>query len=487
MSSVNLTMGIDVPRFPDACHDQGLTAANCTYDLAAGALASHLITHTPFTFANVTFSGAVGTQGLPIGAMQHFASVGTQSRFGHEMSGYCLPVLEPSHVTCTPIDTEERVQYVYITTRYDPFLKVDLDTYEVTHNPGTDYNQTYVLTSSAFGVMSISRSKRPQDTSVTVLTGSGQYADLLSQLTTRTPLIYDNATYNQTHFTVLCDAPYTSSIYTWEWVSFTLTGGVMSAHTKNATSCANATERNPMGWLDYALENSAILFNFGDGYSKLLNTDFLATQGADYRRMQEYGMSPLEHIVNQIIAIVLTAWTATNAETAHTTSIQWREFQHRYIVAVEFTGVTIMALCVSCLVLLATIWQAWRWWRAVKALSNAKAGARYQLLDPLQLLAYGAMAGETVTQLRLNEEEQRIAVLRNAWHHAVLGSGPGTLLPVAAVEGDPFASPEDPRASGPTSRQYTSTTTLGMEQELQSLASGRVGSNAQSVQMTDSL
>ncbi|KAK3635163.1 hypothetical protein LTR22_019304 [Elasticomyces elasticus] len=442
-STVNITLGIDVPRFPDACH-YSLGAPDCTYNLAASALASQLITHTPFTFANVTFSGPLGTQGLPVGALEHFANKERASRFGNERSEYCLPILKPGLVSCSPVETSDWVEYSYMSSRHDNFLKLDLDSYEVTINPATKNNQTYVLTSSHYGIMSVSRSKRPENTSVTVLTGSGQYADLLSRLSIGEPAPYTNATYNETHFTLLCEAPYTSSIYNWQWIEFTLLGGVMSATPTNITCREhNSTSRNPMAWLDYALEDATSLLNLGDGYSKLINTDYLAQSGPDFERMAAYNMSPLEYILDHIISIVDTAWTATNADTAKSTAINWRTYDHRYVISVEFTGVMIMALCVACLILLATIWQAWCWSRAVNAVQRRRtrrgADSQWQLLDPLQLLAYGSGAGEAVAKLHLHNEAERIAALRDK-QITVLGSGPGTLLPVTAVEGDPFAS-----------------------------------------------
>ncbi|KAF2171371.1 hypothetical protein M409DRAFT_63682 [Zasmidium cellare ATCC 36951] len=438
-SNVNLTLGIDIPEFPDACRES-LTAANCTYGLASSALTSQLITHTPFTFGNVTFSGPDGTQALPVDAMKHFANQTLSSKFGNEEAQYCLPVLKPNLVTCAPVDDDSRAKYTYITSRPDTYLGITLDMYEISINPDTDYNQTYVVTSQNNGTMVVSRSKKPEDTSLTVLTGSGLYADILSRLTTGNPAPYTNETYNETQFTALCDAPYNDQTYSWKWVNFTLNGGVMSANATNQT-CRENGKKNPMGWLDYAFEKATQSNNVGDGYSKLLNTDYLAKSGPDYDRMVAFDMSPLEYILSQIVAIVLTAWSATNPDIAGSTPISHKTYEHRYVVVVEIKDVTILALCMACLILLCTILQAWRWLRASSVVRrrDRKGDAEgltdpsWELMEPMHLLAYGASASEGISKLGLAQQKCRERLLRDR-NGPILGCGPGTLLPSSSVE-----------------------------------------------------
>lgn len=438
-SMVNLTLGIDIPEFPDACRES-LTAANCTYGLASSALTSQLITHTPYTFGNVTFSGPVGTQALPVDAMKHFANQTLSTKFGNEEAQYCLPILRPNLVSCTPVLDDSRAKYSYITSRPDTFLGITLDVYEIVINPETKYNQTYVVTSQSNGTMVVSRSKLPEDISLTVLTGSGLYADILSRLTTGNPASYTNATYNETQFTVLCDAPYNDGTYSWKWVNFTLNGGVMSANSTNET-CRENGKKNPMGWLDYAFEKAAQSNNVGDGYSKLLNTDYLAKTGPDYDRMTAFDMSPLEYILSQIVAIVLTAWTATNPEIAGSTPISHKTYEHRYVVVVEIKDVTILALCMACLILLCTIWQTWRWLLASSALRRMHARGNmedftdqsWKLMGPTSLLAYGAAASFQISKLGLAKETRRRDLLRDR-QGPIFGRGAGTLLPDSNIE-----------------------------------------------------
>ena len=434
-SRVNITLGIDVPKFPDACRSS-LTAPNCTYDLASSALTSQFITRTPYTFNNVTFSGPNGTQAIPVGAMQQFANLTKGTRFNEEKSQYCLPVLQPNLVSCTAVSDEHRAKYTYVGSRYDTYLKASWDTYEVLINPDSEYNQTYVVTGSEFGVMAVSHSKKPAETSLTILTGIGRYADTLSRLSSGSPMTWSNDTYNETQYTVLCDAPYNNHTYSWQWVNFTLTGGVMSPALTNVT-CAQNNGSSPMGWLDYALEQATALSSLRDGYSKLLNEEYLASTGPAYERMQHFGMSPLEYICSQIVGIVLTAWTATNTDIAKTTPVTQRTYQHRYAVTVQLQGVTILALGVACVILLCTLWQAWRWTAAELAMRSGRSRTHrtWQLLDPLQLLAYGAVAAGEVSKLGLKDEEQRKKVLRDR-HGPVLGCGSGSLVPLAATEMD---------------------------------------------------
>ncbi|KAK4506480.1 hypothetical protein PRZ48_000212 [Zasmidium cellare] len=439
VSTVNLTLGIDIPEFPDACRES-ITAANCTYGLASSALTSQLITHTPYTFGNVTFSGPDGTQALPVDAMTHFANQTQSSKFGNEEAQYCLPVLRPNLVTCTPVNDDSRAKYAYITSRPDTFLGITLDVYEININPDTEFNQTYIVTSQSNGTMVVTRSKKPEDTSLTVLTGSGLYADMLSRLTTGNPAPYTNETYNETQFTVLCDAPYNDQTYSWKWVNFTLNGGVMSVNATNET-CQENGKKNPMGWLDYAFEKATQSNNVGDGYSKLLNTDYLAKTGSDYDRMVAFDMSPLEYILSQIMAIVLTAWSATNPDIAGSTPISHKTHEHRYVVVVEIKDVTILALCMACLILLCTIWQSWRWWRASSAIQTMRrkenleglTDPSWHLMEPTHLLAYGAAASQGISKLGLAQEKRREALLRER-RGPILGCGPGTLLPDTNIE-----------------------------------------------------
>ena len=76
---MRIILDSDVPELPGPCRI-ALTAVNCTYDLANGALTSQLITHTPYTF-KYPFTGPEGTQSLPVAALEHFASRASKSAF----------------------------------------------------------------------------------------------------------------------------------------------------------------------------------------------------------------------------------------------------------------------------------------------------------------------------------------------------------------------------------------------------------------------
>lgn len=66
---------------------------------------------------------------------------------------------------------------------------------------------------------------------------------------------------------------------------------------------------------------------------------------------------------------------------------------------------------------------------------GGKAGRQWQLLEPLQLLAYGSAAAEELSRLHLTDDKGRAAVLKDS-QGPVLGRGPGTLLPAAKMEVD---------------------------------------------------
>ena len=136
------------------------------------------------------------------------------------MSQYCLPVLNPKLVSCTPVENNKRVRYVYMSSRTDTYLlkagaaSPPKDTYEVIMNPGDVWNETYVLTSTNHGIMTASRSKRPDEITTTIVKGSGIYANLLSSLSIDQSFPVNTSTYNETVFTLLCDMPYDDTIYT---------------------------------------------------------------------------------------------------------------------------------------------------------------------------------------------------------------------------------------------------------------------------------
>ena len=360
---VSVTLGGDVPALPDACRSS-LTAAGCTYDLAMSALTSQLITHTPYTFDNITFSGAEGTMGLPVGAMRAFADQAVHSRFGQEKARFCLPVFRPNLVTCKEVTDGSRAKIEFMSTQYDTFLKINYDTYRIIINPDTDFNQTYVLTSSNGdgGVMTVAHSELEGETALSILTGSGQYANLLSQLAIGKNATYAKEAYNETQFTVLCDSPFDDDIYSWRWIDFTLNGGVMTANSSDEI-CRENAGKSPMQWLDYALEGATASAQLRDGYSKLLNVDYMDTNGEDYERMKAYNMSPLEYILSHIEMIVQTAWTATNGDIAATSSVEQQPVEHRYVVTVSKLKYSSHSAtsethsgCITCALLFETPW-----------------------------------------------------------------------------------------------------------------------------------
>ena len=159
--------------------------------------------------------------------------------------------------------------------------------------------------------------------------------------------------------------------------------------------------------------------------------------------MKAFSMSPLECIFSHIHALVNTAWTATNADLAKTTAVESRLYEHHNVITVDIKGVTAVALCVARIILLSTIWHAWRWTRAIAVIHaetrrverrDGISTEQLQLLEPLQLLAYGAAAAKGVSKLDLTESQRRTAILQDQFG-PVIGSGPGTLLPLEMTDG----------------------------------------------------
>jgi hypothetical protein len=223
----------NVVSLPDIC-SQYLTAANCTYDLAASALSSQLITHTPYSVANVTFASPNGTRGIPHGILNEFARQARDSIFGDERAEYCLPVLDSKQFTCNQDSSNTRVEYTD-----EAILASGLPIYNTTIDLGAINSSSFIRQDVQNATMTVAQGvSAPHDT---ILTASGRYADVLSQLAYGT-----NATSATNILTMVCTLNTSSS---WQWVSFTLTNGIISAAATGA-SCDDEPNSRHTGFFN---------------------------------------------------------------------------------------------------------------------------------------------------------------------------------------------------------------------------------------------
>jgi hypothetical protein len=256
--TASIRLGPGIPAKADVCQES-LLSANCTYDLATGALSSQLITQTSYDFGGTTFTPPYGTRGLAydtlVGVGQPVVPVSDYRTFPTLLVDYCLPILDPKTVFYTHDTSNSRVNYTSQGTIRTSNI------YRVTLNPET-YPDTHVRIDSQNGTMTIAQGRDPSEPENTIITASGIYADILSQLT------YGLNVYSTTNiFTTVCTIRTYSS---WQWVSF---------HSNRYTSvfpndiyCGSGyPEGSDFTNLYYAIEGATRLVSGPDGYSRYLN------------------------------------------------------------------------------------------------------------------------------------------------------------------------------------------------------------------------
>ena len=384
----------DVVGLPDVC-SQYLTAANCTYDLAASALSSQLITHTPYSVANVTFASPDGTRGMPYGILNDFARQAQDSKFGHERAEYCLPVLDSKQFTCDQDTSHTRVGYTD-----EAIVASGLPIYNITIDLGAINSSSFIRQDVQNATMTVAQSvSAPHDT---ILTTSGRYADVLSQLAYGT-----NTTSATDVLTMFCTLNTRSS---WQWVSFTLINGIISAAATGA-GCDDERHSRHTGFFNlwYAIQGATSTFGSIDGYSKLINADPLTLQ-VNRQHALAANMTLLESVLSQMYAIVHTSYTAAHLG-ANGTEIQKMVYPQSYRVSVSWTGVTVLAFMISVFILVATLGQAIRWITAIRTLKSGGERSSLELLRPLDLIAHAVGDAERLGEL-LGTKEARNKRLR---------------------------------------------------------------------------
>ena len=401
----NITISADISPDLDQCAVK-LSEGTCTYDLAASALSSQLITHTPYTMGGVTFRAPNGTFGLPYEALNHFVRAVNESIFGDEKRQYCLPTLNRKLVSC--VRDESRVYY-----DPEPLYLQDGFVYPITIDPNQrtsayDYRRLEHRLLTLNGTMVVAQSRVPDDEQTTVITATGEYGDILSHLMTGGPP--DTDMRGDQQFTVACEMYNLSrpGFSTWRWTSLVLDSGVMTVDVTDE-DCTLEEQQEHLHYpstgfanLPFAIEATTKVLGGIDGYSKLINYDSFGTQFSqltieDARAYaKEADMNLLESLLSQMLGIVHTSWTAIVGDVNGVKRVQimQRRFPHHYIIKTFWTPATVIAVVVAALIFLTTLGQAICWWRAVRALGKDE--QVWRLLDPDDMMEYALIAADDI-------------------------------------------------------------------------------------------
>jgi hypothetical protein len=414
-SPSKITISADVPPEIDQCAVK-LSEDTCTYDLAASALSSQVITHTPFTMGGVTFKAPNGTFGLPYGALKHFGRTVNESIFGDQKRQYCLPVLNRKLVSCVRDDT--KVYYDPGPLYLDPGFVLPITIDPNARTSTYDYRRLEHRLLTVNGTMVVAQLLNPAESQITVIAATEEYADILSYLMTGKPSPPAKSGPEMLHkqFTVACEMYDVSQQghSTWKWTSLILDSGVMSAEI-GTDDCTSAMEESltyqSTGFanLPLAIEATTKILGGIDGYSKLINYDSFSTafsqltieQAMAYAR--EADMNLLESLLSQMLGIVHTSWTAIVGDDDERLGVPilQRDFPHHYVIKTFWTPTTIVAVVITGLILLTTVWQAIGWYLAVRMLGKDREKQGWQLLDAEDLMEYTTLA---VDDLRTRPE-----------------------------------------------------------------------------------
>ncbi|KAK7897833.1 hypothetical protein LTR67_004463 [Exophiala xenobiotica] len=417
----SIPLSADVPPSTDQC-STSLSEGTCVYDIAMTALSSQLITHTPYTMGGVTFSPPNGTRGVPYGALKYFAASVNGSLFPDEKQQYCLPALNHQLVSCT----EDPSSGGYGTSRVYYDVKDDVKTfnnktvYEVTFDPDYYYREVYTATDIDSGTMTVAQTSDPAEKDTTIVTAQGPYANTLRSLMGNT----DSQSYYSTAICSMYDLKDTAHS-SWLWTSLDLNNGIITMDV-STDPCRKEMEtayfKGITGFdpLPLAIEATTTILGGVDGYSKLINynsfnssfSQLTLEQAEAYA--QEHDMNLLESLLSQLYAIVQTSWTALDNATitqshASTTNILQRNFPHNFIIKTFWSPTTYIAVVLAALIWICSVWQALRCLIAIRRLGKETHG--WQLLEPLDLIAYSALAAGDLGP-HVATSEARMAALR---------------------------------------------------------------------------
>lgn len=392
-STANIRLGPGIPQDANACQTS-LLSANCTYDLAISALSSQLITLTPYTLGTTSFSPPYGTRGISYDVLaQAGLPISTATSFQNILElnvDYCVPVLDQQTVFCNHDTANSRVAY----KAQDVIDAARV--YTVTINPET-YPSTHVRIDSQNGTMTVAQSLDPSEPENTIITASGKYADILSQLTYGM-----NATSTSEIFTVVCTIQTSSS---WLWVTSSETELFTSLFPSNIYCGSGVPEGYGFTDLYDAIESAVRLSSGTDGYSKYFNLGLLQgnvlsnnqplSEGDEQFVDYLFNMTMLESLLSQLYEIIQTTYTASVRDGATATTVHILVHEYLYEIYVAWNALTILALSAACLLWCCTLAQTVLWVQARLVEQNQRLGdldPMWNLLHPSDLMQYSALA-----------------------------------------------------------------------------------------------
>ncbi|KAJ5820450.1 hypothetical protein N7474_006041 [Penicillium riverlandense] len=405
-SFTDIRLGVGIQDDDDACL-ASVTAANCTYSLALGPLSSLLIAREPYQIAGFTFRDGdpFGTHGIPYDALYQFWNDPELSRWGDLTTQYCLPMLDPNTVSCRQDVSNSRVNYRYVGIEGSNGLEI------VTVDPNTTFATAFphaARNNGTTGTMTVAQSNHSGPPYETVISGSYEWADLLSRLSYGT-----NSTSNI--FTTVCTLENRGN---WRWVTLSYSDNTFTASLDLATElCSNDPSVDGYQYntvdrvaaykiLPFAIEGPTYLLSSTDGYSKFINQDdhvYLPEDGG--KTLTQYyaqlnNMTELETLLSGMYATVQTIYTSTQNGTAATFPILKVTSPHQYQVTINWTVISALSAAAATLIWIFTVAQAVRW--IVAIFHDKKLG--WALMEPLELMGYASHIAQDLKSLQVHSE-----------------------------------------------------------------------------------
>ena len=260
--------------------------------------------------------------------------------------------------------------------------------------------------------MTVGQSLRP-GVQETILTATGEWADLLSQLT-------DGTNSSTKIFTTVCTL---TTAQRWNWVVFTYQSNKFHMEIINDLEiCSNNPTLSPVEYneehipgfknLPAAFQASTEIVSDDSGYSKYINKDdnfYLKSlingtlQTPEQIDAQLSNMTELELLLSRMYETTRTMYTSTLNETAPTFPVIKITDKHQYQISVNWTAITCLSAAAAGLIWACTVWQAVAWAVAVReirkgAAQNCQGVADHNLLDELDLMSYSVRVVDTIRE-----------------------------------------------------------------------------------------
>jgi hypothetical protein len=345
-----------------------------------------LVAQSNYNIAGFTFSNSSRTRGISHDLLAEFFSNTSSSRFATEAAHYCVPILGDQMISCVEDKSNTRVKYDFQETVNG------MDVYTVTVNPRSLYNDTRVRVDYQNGTMVIAQSRIPAERNVTIIAGTGIYADILS-------LLNSNTSSTTGVFTAVCTIGDVKEQASWQWVKLSYVNNTFHVQLPDTTSATEdrCDSREASGFINlyFALEGSTRLLNSVDGYSKYLSPYSTDEDGRS-------NMTKLEFTLNRLYDVTHTMWSSTNPSASDKSSVKVAVETHHYRIHTTWNVPTKLTFSLTVLVLLIGLYQEWRWYKQDLPRTDS---IDLDMLDPLGIIAYSM----------LNQEQL----------HSYLGQDPG--------------------------------------------------------------